>query len=64
MIQAIKEAGSTDSDAIITAMKNIEYEGVTGSITFDDNNNPIKTVSIILIKDGEYTLFTKMQSDE
>ncbi|HHU07555.1 MAG TPA: ABC transporter substrate-binding protein [Clostridiaceae bacterium] len=64
MIQAIEEAGSTDSDAIIAAMKDIEYEGVTGSITFDDNNNPIKTVSIILVKDGEYTLFTKMQSDE
>lgn len=64
MIQAIEEAGNTDSDAIIDAMKNLEYEGVTGNITFDDNNNPIKTVSIILIKDGEYTLYTKMQSDE
>ena len=64
MVQAIEKAGSTDSAAIVDALKNIEYEGVTGDITFDENNNPIKTVSIILIKDGAYTLFTKMKSDE
>ncbi|HHV43005.1 MAG TPA: ABC transporter substrate-binding protein [Clostridiaceae bacterium] len=64
MAQAIEEAGSTDADAIINALKNIEYEGVTGNITFDENNNPIKPVTIILIKDGNYTLFSKMQSDE
>lgn len=64
MMQAIEEAGSTDSQAIIDAMKNIEFEGITGNIIFDDNNNPIKTVSIILIENGEYTLFTKMKSDD
>lgn len=64
MMQAIEDAGSTDSQAIIDAMKNIEFEGITGDITFDDNNNPIKTVSIISIEDGEYTLFAKMRSDD
>ncbi len=64
MLQAIEEAGSTDSDAVVAALKNIKYEGVTGDITYDAENNPIKTVTIILIKDGEYTMFDKMQSDE
>ena len=64
MLQAIEEAGSTDSQAIIDAMKNIKFKGITGDITFDENNNPIKTVSIISIVDGEYTLFAKMQGDD
>ncbi|NLD18517.1 MAG: ABC transporter substrate-binding protein [Tissierellia bacterium] len=54
--QAIEEAGSTDSQAIIDAMKNIDYSGITGSIKFDDNNNPIKAVSVIEVTEGVYKL--------
>lgn len=54
--QAIEEAGSTDSQAIIDAMKNISYEGITGSIKFDENNNPIKAVSMIEVTEGAYKL--------
>lgn len=54
--QAIEEAGSTDSDAIIDAMKNINYEGLTGSIKFDENNNPVKAISMIEVNEGEYKL--------
>ena len=54
--QAIEEAGSTDSQAIIDAMKNIDFEGITGSIKFDENNNPIKAVSMIKVTEGEYKL--------
>lgn len=32
-------------------------DGVTGHITFDENNNPIKTLSIIQIKDGAYHFY-------
>lgn len=32
--QAIEEAGSTDPDALITALENIEYTGALGTITF------------------------------
>lgn len=61
LAQAIEAAGSTDKEAITKAMKEISYDGVTGTITFDDNNNPIKAVTIIEIKDGAYTLNTKME---
>lgn len=54
--QAIEEAGSTDSQAIIDAMKNIDFEGITGSIKFDENNNPIKAVSMIKVTEGQYKL--------
>ncbi len=42
MAQAINEAGSTDADAIISALENITYNGALGTITFAyGNHNPI-----------------------
>ena len=39
--QAIKEAGSTDADAIISALEKIKYVGALGTITFPYNrSNP------------------------
>ncbi len=32
--QAIKKAGSTEADAIVTALENIEYDGALGKIYF------------------------------
>ena len=54
MIEAIKTAGSTDSDAITKAMAGLKFKGLTGDITFDENRNPVKTCAIITIKDGAY----------
>ena len=60
MLNAIETAGSTDSKAIIEALKNTEYNGATGKIIFDENGDPIKEVSIIKIENGEYNLFDKI----
>ena len=49
MAQAIAAAGNTDSAAVIDAMQNIYFEGVTGSITFDEQGNPIKPTVIIAV---------------
>ncbi len=54
--EAIEKAGKTDKQAIIDAMKAIEFEGVTGNLKFDENNNPVKSVSMTKIVKGEYTL--------
>ena len=54
--ESIEQAGSEDSQAIVDAMKGITFEGVTGNLSFDDNNNPIKSVSMIKLVDGDYTL--------
>lgn len=37
--QAIEEAGSTDPQAIIDALENIEHEGSLGTITFPINSS-------------------------
>lgn len=54
--EAIERAGSTDSVAInkeIEATK--DFVGVTGTFSFDENHDPVKTVSIIEVQNGEPT---------
>lgn len=54
MVQAIEAAGSTDSQAIIDALKAVDFAGTTGTMKFDENRNPVKSAFIITIKGGEY----------
>ena len=51
MAAAIEKAGSTDSDAIIAALKATNYDGLTGTTTFDDSRNPVRQ-AIITSFDG------------
>ncbi len=60
---AIEAAGSTDKAAILEAIANTNYEGVTGTMTFDADGNPIKSVSIIKIVNGEYTFDTSFMPE-
>ncbi|MGI6546688.1 MAG: ABC transporter substrate-binding protein [Fastidiosipilaceae bacterium] len=61
--QAVEEAGTKDKAAVVEALKNIEFSGVTGKFTFDENRNPVKTVSFIIVEDGKYTLKEKLAAD-
>lgn len=54
MCEAIKTAGSTDSDKIIAAMKGLSYKGLTGTTTFDENRNPVREALITTIADSKY----------
>lgn len=54
MAQAIKDANSTDSAAIIKAMAAIDFTGLTGHIKFDEKRNPIKSAAITTIDNGKY----------
>lgn len=60
MKAAIEAAGSTDADAMIEALSSTDLDGVTGHVTFDDNGDPIKSISIIQIKDGQHVLAAKV----
>ena len=55
MKAAIEKAGTTDKQAVVDALKNLDYDGVTGHLTFDENNNPVKAVTVLKIVNGEYT---------
>ena len=45
--QAILDTDSTDYATVVSAIKNTPREGVSGSITFDDHNDPIKSAFIM-----------------
>lgn len=64
LVEAIKQAGSTDADAIVNAMKALQYSGVTGAMTFDENNNPVKAVSIITMQEGIYSFYKTVERSE
>lgn len=52
--QAVEEAGTTEWDKVIEALENIKFDGITGSFTYDENHNPIKTAKMMKIVNGEY----------
>lgn len=52
---AIEKAGTTDKQAVVDALKSLDYTGVTGHLTFDEKNNPVKAVTVLKIVNGEYT---------
>lgn len=47
LAEAMKIAGSTDGDAIVTALENITYQGTLGEISFPYNSaNPPATAGV------------------
>ena len=59
--KAVENAGSIDKKDIVNALKNIEYDGITGYLTFDEHNNPVKAVTILKIRNGEYIFDSKIK---
>ena len=58
-IKAIEDAGSTDTAAIRDALKNVEIDGVTGNITFNETGDANKDIAFIkTIKDGRFQFLT------
>ena len=57
LFKAIENAGSTDKTAIRDALAAIEYEGVTGKMSFDEQGDPSKCAVIIQIKDAQFSYY-------
>lgn len=57
LVEAIKKAGSAEPskirDALASFTKDKPFRGVTGTIYFDQNRNPVKSAVIIEIKGGK-----------
>ena len=65
MALAIEEAGSTDADQVIAALSALNYQNaVTGSIRFDENGDPIKSITMIQIVSGEHVVIGKVEGSE
>ena len=57
LLQSISEAGVDDPSVVKDKMAAIQYEGVSGNITYDDFGNPVKKAAIIKIEGGKPTFF-------
>lgn len=58
-IKAIETAGSTDGSAIREALKGVSIDGVTGSISFDENGDAKKDMAFIkTIENGKFKFLT------
>ena len=53
LIAAIQKAGADDTTKVAEAMAGLQYEAVSGKITFDAQHNPIKSAVVISVKDGK-----------
>jgi branched-chain amino acid transport system substrate-binding protein len=53
LIASIESAGVDDPAAVKDAMAAIDYEAVSGRITFDEFHNPIKAAAVLQVRDGE-----------
>ncbi|MDO4542400.1 MAG: ABC transporter substrate-binding protein [Bacillota bacterium] len=60
---AIERAGSTEPEQIKDAMAATEnFSGVTGTITIDENHNPIKSIVIIGLENGVPATSERMEA--
>lgn len=56
--RAMKEnGGELTRQTLAEALKATEYEGVTGTVTFDDNGDWVRDYLTLTVKDGKYVLY-------
>lgn len=53
LLASIEKAGVDDPAKVAEAMASIEWEGVSGKITYDQYHNPIKSAAVLQVKDGK-----------
>jgi len=55
LFDAIKRAGSTDAEKIKNELaKTVDFAGVTGKISINEQRNAVKPAVILEIKGGEF----------
>lgn len=50
----ITSPDAVDNAALVAAMTQIELDGLTGHMTFDENGEPMKDAKVAKIIDGAY----------
>ena len=63
MAEAIQRAGSTEHQAIIDELNKTDRDSVAGHVKFDENGDPIKSISMIQIVNGEHVLAAKVSAN-
>ncbi len=53
LFAAMEKAGTDDPAKVAAALEGMEFDVVSGHITYDSKHNPVKSAAILQIKDGE-----------
>ena len=61
LTNAIDAAGTTEYEAVVAALKDTNVEGVSGVITFDDHNDPVKSAFVLTFDAEGNQVFVKQQ---
>ncbi len=48
--------GEVDRESLKDALVDVEYEGITGTVNFNDNHDWVRDYLTLIVKDGEFTL--------
>jgi branched-chain amino acid transport system substrate-binding protein len=52
LLQSIKDAGSDDPSKVKDTMAKGKFEGVSGTVTYDAQHNPVKSATILSVTEG------------
>ncbi|WP_315118572.1 ABC transporter substrate-binding protein [uncultured Clostridium sp.] len=59
---ALERAGEADREKLKDALASTkDFKGITGSLSIDNNHNPVKSITILEVKDGEPTFLKKQE---
>lgn len=59
---AIKRAGEADPEKIKDALADTkDFKGITGTFSMDENHNPVKSITILQLKDGQPSFVKKLE---
>ena len=60
-LQALKTAGTATGSVLRDTIRDMTFHGVSGTITFDSDRNPVKSAVIIQVKDGAFKYLTTIE---
>lgn len=61
LADGLKRAGEADREKLKNALAEAkDFKGVTGTFSMDENHNPVKSVTVIEMKNGEPTFLKKL----
>ncbi|MCR1899647.1 ABC transporter substrate-binding protein [Irregularibacter muris] len=62
LANAIERAGEANPEKVKEALAStVDFKGITGTLSMDENHNPVKAVTILEVKDGAPTFLKKLE---
>jgi branched-chain amino acid transport system substrate-binding protein len=59
---AVERAGEASPEKIRDAMaETVDFKGITGTLSIDENHNPVKAVTILELVNGEPKFLKKLE---